>query len=66
MHLWHEMMHEGRLLATGEQMLLHVSLDTRRPAPMPDDMQLILARFAAGQAELARPEGMGRAIGAPR
>ena len=66
MHLWHEMMHEGSLLATGEQMLLHVSLDTRRPAPMPDDMQEILARFVAGHDGLPSPDGIGRAIGAPR
>ncbi|MEP2028182.1 MAG: carnitine 3-dehydrogenase [Paracoccaceae bacterium] len=66
MHLWHEMTHAGSLLATGEQMLLHVSLATRRPAAMPDEMQEILARFADGQAELPEPEGKGRAIGARR
>ena len=66
MHLWHEMTHAGSVLATGEQMLLHVSLETRRPAAMPDEMQEILARFSEGQAGLPEPEGKGRAIGAPR
>ena len=66
MHLWHEMTHEGAVLATGEQMLLHVSLETRKPAPMPDAMQVILARMVAGQADMPPPDGLGRAIGAPR
>jgi carnitine 3-dehydrogenase len=66
MHLWHEMTHAGDLLATGEQMLLHVSLETRRPAAMPAEMQEILARFSAGQATSPKPDGLGRAIGAPR
>ncbi len=33
MHLWHEMFEGDRLLATGEHMLLHVDLKTRRSAP---------------------------------
>lgn len=66
MHLWHDMTHESRLLATGEQMLLHVSLETRKPAPMPDEMQAILKRMTDGQSHLPAPEGMGRYIGAPR
>jgi carnitine 3-dehydrogenase / betainyl-CoA thioesterase len=66
MHLWHEMTYDGAVIATGEQMLLHVSLETRRPSPMPDAMQAILARMVAGQADNPPPDGLGRAIGAPR
>lgn len=66
MHLWHEMTHAGGLLATGEQMLLHVSLETRKPAPMPDQMLAVLARMIGGQADMPTPEGLGRRVGAPR
>ena len=66
MHLFHEM-HEGaRLVATGEHMLLHVDLKTRRSAPPAAHVEAALARVAKAHADLAAPEGLGRAIGAPR
>ena len=66
MHLWHEMVAGERLLATGEHFLLHVSLETRRPAEPSAEIDAALRRFAEAQAHLPRPEGAGRAVGAPR
>lgn len=66
MHLWHEMRCDGRLVATGEHMLIHVSLETRRPAPPVAPVAENLARIAQAHARLARAEGVGRAIGDPR
>ncbi|OIQ29807.1 MAG: carnitine 3-dehydrogenase [Alphaproteobacteria bacterium MedPE-SWcel] len=66
MHLWHEMYEGDRLLATGEHMLLHVDLKTRRSAPPAAHIEANLVRLATAQAALPAPEGLGRAIGAPR
>jgi carnitine 3-dehydrogenase len=66
MHLWHEMHEGGRLLATGEHFLLHVSLETRKPTPPAPHIEAALVRFATAHAQLAVPEGLGRGIGAPR
>ena len=66
MHLWHEMYSGERLLATGEHMLLHVDLATRRSAPPAAHIEANLVKLAEAHASLAAPEGLGRAIGAPR
>ena len=66
MHLWHEMYEGERLLATGEHFLLHVSLETRRPSDASPEIDAALQRFASAQAELPKPEGAGRWVGAPR
>ncbi|WP_299739362.1 carnitine 3-dehydrogenase [uncultured Roseobacter sp.] len=66
MHLWHEMFEGDRLLATGEHFLLHVSLETRRPADASPDIDAALRRFVEAQADQPRPEGAGRSVGAPR
>ena len=66
MHLFHEMVEGGRVLATGEHFLLHVSLETRKPSAPSPQIEAALARFAEGHQSLPRPDGLGRAIGAPR
>lgn len=66
MHLWHEMYSGGRLLATGEHMLLHVDLKTRRSAPPAPHVEASLAKLAEAHAALPVPDGLGRGIGAPR
>ena len=66
MHLWHEMREGDHVLATGEHFLLHVSLDTRKPSAPSPAIEAALVRFAAGHAALPKPDGLGRAIGAPR
>ena len=53
----------GDLLATGEHMLLHVDMETRRVAPAREPVAGRLAALAAAQAGLALPEGAGAAIG---
>ncbi|MBM1631422.1 carnitine 3-dehydrogenase [Sulfitobacter mediterraneus] len=66
MHLFHEMREGDRLLATGEHFLLHVDLKTRKPSPPSPQIEANLVRFAKGHAQLPAPDGLGRAIGAPR
>ncbi len=64
LHLFQSLKHEdGRLLATGEHMLIHVSLKTRR-ATEPAEHILARAQEIAGEhAKLPLPDGAGRAIG---
>ena len=63
LHLFHKLMHEdGRILATGEHLLLHVDMNSRAsslPGPAVADE---LAKFAAAHAKLPLPDGSGRAI----
>ena len=63
LHLFHWMFDGDRLLATGEHMLIHVSLETRK-ASVPDDRVAVpLARVAAAHATLPLPDGAGAAVG---
>lgn len=66
MHLWHEMYTGDLLLATGEHMLIHVSLETRRPSVPGPRILANMARMTKAQSALARPDGAGRFVGAPR
>ncbi len=66
LHLWHEMYAGDTLLATGEHMLIHVSLETRRPSVPGASVEAALTRIAGAQAALDLPEGAGRFVGAPR
>ena len=66
MQLWNEIYVGDQLAATGEQMLIHVSLETRRPAPFSPEIAANLAKIVAAQADLPEPDGKGRAVGAPR
>jgi len=63
MHLWHEMYEEDRLLATGEHMLIHVSLETRRASEPAEHIAQTLGGIAAEHAKLPMPEGIGKAVG---
>ncbi|MGV6812316.1 MAG: carnitine 3-dehydrogenase [Brevirhabdus sp.] len=63
MHLFHSMYEGDRLLATGEHMLIHVSLETRRACnPLPALAEK-LAGIADMHARLPRPGGVGKAVG---
>ena len=62
LHLFHSMYTGEQLLATGEQMLLHVSPLTRRTSPPAPQIEVNLKRIAASHANLPLPEGAGRAI----
>ncbi len=66
MHLFHEMREGERLLASGEHMLLHVDLATRRAAPPAAVVEAALVKVAEAHAGLPKPEGLGRAIGDAR
>ena len=66
MHLWHEMYEGGRLLATGEHMLIHVSLETRKASVPSDAIAANLAKIAEAHRALGVPEGAGRAVGQGR
>ncbi|MGC9420678.1 MAG: carnitine 3-dehydrogenase [Rhodovulum sp.] len=63
MHLFHRMLSGETLLATGEHLLLHVSLETRRSCPPGPDVAHHLSRIARAHAALPRPDGAGRAVG---
>ncbi|MEM1236626.1 MAG: carnitine 3-dehydrogenase [Pseudomonadota bacterium] len=66
MHLWHEMRAGERLLATGEHMLIHVSLETRKASVPSEAIAAKLEAYAAEHAALPRPEGAGAAVGVRR
>jgi len=66
MHLWHEMYEGARLLATGEHMLIHVSLETRKASEPAPGIADALRRIAQAQAGQPVPEGLGRFVGQGR
>ena len=66
MHLFHEMRVAGAPKATGEHMLIHVSLATRKASPPGPAVAAKLATIRAAHEALPRPEGAGRAVGGAR
>jgi len=67
MHLFHSLYHgDGRLLATGEYMLIHVNLNSRSACEPAPAVGAKLAEIAAAHAALPQPEGTGRAVGQRR
>lgn len=65
LHVWQELRVGERLCATGEQLLLHVDLATRRSALPRSDVAEWLARAARAHGALPPPEGLGRGVGDP-
>ena len=66
LQLFHRLEHgAGRLAATGEHLLLHVDLRTRKSCPPAAPVAARLARLLSRHAALPRPEGAGRYVGAP-
>ena len=64
LHLFNRIQHaDGRLLATAEHMLIHVSLKTRSSSLPSEAVAQKLADIAQAQAHLPKPDGAGRAIG---
>lgn len=67
MHLFHFMKAaDGRVLATAEHMLIHVSLETRKAAPPAPEIEAKLVEVAKAHEGLPVPEGMGRFVGQGR
>jgi len=61
-HIWQELFVGDRLCATGEQLLLHMDLTTRRSAPPRADVAAWLGRMKQAHANLPLPEGFGRFV----
>lgn len=61
-HIWHEMYLDDTevLLATAEQLLVHVDSRAAKSAPMPADLNDRLAAIQAAHATLPVPEVVGR------
>jgi carnitine 3-dehydrogenase len=68
LHVFHSLWREGdgALLATAEQLLLHVDTVARRAAPAGAAVYARVQRLQAAHAALPRPDRAGRAIGIPR
>ncbi|MEO6626851.1 MAG: thioesterase family protein [Burkholderiaceae bacterium] len=68
LHIFHSMFHvvSGDLLATGEQMLVHVHMREGRAAPMPQELYQRVLEIRAAHAALPRPAQAGQAIGIRR
>ncbi len=68
LHLFHAMYHgrEGHLLASAEQMLLHVDMSVPRAAPIEPEVHQALAAVVAAHEDLPPPEQAGRRIGIKR
>ncbi|WP_245943070.1 carnitine 3-dehydrogenase [Rhodovulum viride] len=63
MHLFHRLFSDGREIATGEALLVHVSLETRQASEPGPDVARRMSEIASAHATLPRPEGIGRAVG---
>ena len=68
LHFFHAMTHgqSGDLLATGEQMLLHVDMTGPRAAPIAPDVFQALQAIRDAHKDLPKPEQAGRSIGIRR
>ncbi|MBY0394370.1 MAG: thioesterase family protein, partial [Novosphingobium sp.] len=68
LHIFHTMHHgeTGELLATGEQMLVHVDMNAGKSAPMPSELHARVHAVLAAHAHLERPNQVGRSIGIRR
>lgn len=63
LHVFHQVLEGDRLVATGEQMLVHVDLNSRKSSLPSAAVAARLAEIATAHATLERPDGIGRAIG---
>ena len=68
MHIFHAMVHgsTGDLLATGEQMLVHVDMRQGRAAPMPAYLYERVAAVHRAHSALPRPAQAGQPLGIRR
>jgi carnitine 3-dehydrogenase len=68
LHIFHAMYHgvSGDLLATGEQMLVHVDMQAGRSVDMPADIFQRVTAIRAAHAHLPTPRQVGHTIGIRR
>lgn len=65
LHLFHCVMRGEDVLATGEQMLLHVSAETGRAAPAAERVLRVVRGLVESHAALPLPDGVGRRVELP-
>ncbi len=65
-HIVHELSHGTTVLATCEQMLLHVDMTAGRSSAMPDELYQRLVAIVSVHAVLPVPDWVGRSIAIPR
>lgn len=65
LHLFHTMCHgkTGQVVATNENMFVHVNMTERRSAPYPQHILERLTAVAEAHKTLPRPENAGRSVG---
>jgi len=65
LHIFHGMFHADtrELVATNENMFVHVDMEKRRSTPFPDHTLARLRKIAAAHASLPRHQNTGRSIG---
>jgi acyl-CoA thioester hydrolase len=68
LHLFQSMYHaeQGWLASTNELLMMHMDIETRRPAPWREETMRRLEAIAAAHKVLQRPEQAGRVIGIRR
>ncbi|HEY2879702.1 thioesterase family protein [Nocardioides sp.] len=68
LHLFHEMRHgeSDVLIASAEQLLVHVDTEAGRSADLPEQLRTRLDAIAAAHAALPRPDVVGRPMGIRR
>jgi carnitine 3-dehydrogenase len=65
-HIAHQLFRDEVLIATGEQMLLHVDMNAGKAAPMPDELFRRISAIADAHSVLPIPEWVGRVISIPK
>jgi acyl-CoA thioester hydrolase len=65
LHIFHEMRHRGTgaLLASAEQLLVHVDMAAGRSSDLPEDLYQRIAAIRRAHASLPRPAVVGRPMG---
>ena len=65
LHVYHRVLRGDDVLATAEQMLLHVDAGTGRAGPAAVDVLATVRRIAGAHAVLPPPDDIGRSIEMP-
>jgi carnitine 3-dehydrogenase len=68
LHVFHSLYRDDddELLATAEQMLVHVDAGAGRAAPAPADLLARVAKLTARHSAIPTPDGVGKRIALPR
>jgi acyl-CoA thioester hydrolase len=65
-HMVHEILNaDGEVVATAEQMLLHVDMEAGKVAPLPEQLYTRLKAIASAHATLPVPDYVGHVMGLP-